>query len=254
MVPTLIDIGPLTINSFGLMVALCFFGAFFRLSISFENNGIDPKLADRYVLVAGIVGLIGARFWYVFIDFPPPSGEVMEALTSNAGFTFHGGFLTSLVAVLAMAKFDRIPLTKFADSVGPTLTLCYMVGRLGCQLAGDGDYGIETLSWLGMTFENGAIATPPGVFVYPTPFYESLWCFFILLFLARIETRPFWMKPLRRCGVYLCLISIERFVVEFIRVNPHYAYGLSQSQLVYIGVCLGGIILMLSSQRLGKIT
>ena len=95
-----------------------------------------------------------------------------------------------------------------------------------------------------MSYATGVIPTPDGVLAYPTPFYESTLTMLILWVLLRAETHPDWQRPLKRCGLYLALIGSERFVIEFIRVNPTAYFGLSQAQLIYLLVAGIGAVLL----------
>ena len=246
MIPQIFQLGPLPINSFGLMVALAIVASGIILAKSFKINDINPELAEKYILTGGIVGLIGARLWFIFIDnFSELKDQLFEALTSSAGFTFHGGFIIGSTTLIVMTKLDKIPLNKFLDSMGPCLALAYAIGRLGCQLSGDGDYGIETSSFLGMSFSTGVIPTPIGVNVFPTPLYESFLCILIVFILLKLEKNKSWLSvPYARAGAYLTLIGTERFIVEFLRVNPKVFYIFSQSQIIYAVVIILGLILL----------
>ena len=146
MIPEIIRIGPfqifgislnIPVHSFGLMVALAFFALIYRLGISFRNNGINPELAEKYVFVGGVSGLIGARLWFIGEEFSSLKGHYLEALLANAGFTFFGGFIAAAAVLIALSRFDKLSLSDFLDSVGPALTLGYAIGRLGCQLSGE---------------------------------------------------------------------------------------------------------------------
>jgi phosphatidylglycerol---prolipoprotein diacylglyceryl transferase len=180
--------------------------------------------------------LIAARIWYMATNWSEVRGDVWGAIFSGAGFVFYGGFLVSFILVFIMAKRDKLPLTSFMDALGPTLCIGYAVGRLGCQLSGDGDYGIATSSIFGMSFAQGVVPTPPGVLVFPTPLYESFITLVVLRTLLFVEDLPGWQRPLKRFGLYLFLISLERFFIEFLRVNPKGAFGLSEAQV--IAACL----------------
>ena len=247
MIPELFHIPfleSIKINSFGLMVALALLAAIQLMSRSFERNGIKPELADKYVLGAGFSGLLGARLWYILEHFEYLKQDLLGALLSTAGFTFYGGFIVAALVVIFMSKRDRIPIGAMADSFGPSLALGYAIGRLGCQLSGDGDYGVSTESLWGMSYATGVIPTPPGELALPTPLYESAACMAILYVLLKLETRSNWQLPYRRFGAYLTLIAIERFGVEFWRINPKVLWGLSEAQVIALILALLGLGLM----------
>jgi len=238
------QVGPLPVNSFGLMVALAIFAAVYRLQLSFAANEINPGHAEKYAFVGALVGLLGSRIWYIGERFSELKDDLMSALFSSAGFTFYGGFILATIVLIAMSRRDGIPLSKFLDSLGPALALGYAVGRVGCQLAGDGDYGIVTESFWGMSYAEGVVPTAPGVLAFPTPFYESIICIGIVLLLVRLETHPKWQLPYRRWGAYLSLLAVERFLVEFLRINPKVIWGFSQAQVIAVGILLVGVLLM----------
>ena len=238
MIPQIINLGPIPINSFGLMVALALMAGIFILGRSFEYNGIKKHLAEKYVIWGGIGGLIGARLWYIFIShWDVVKADLWGAFTSSAGFVFYGGFIISFVILVTMAKRDKLSFWKFLDSFGPAMTLGYAVGRLGCQLSGDGDYGITTDSILGMSYATGVIPTAPGVLAFPTPFYESTISMLALYFLLKVEIAPKWQAAGKRFGLYLALLGIERLIIEFFRRNPK-ILSLSFELLVQILILL----------------
>ncbi len=246
MIPEIFSLGPIPVNSFGLMVALAIFSASILLAKSFQVNGLNPNLAEKYVLTGGIGGLIGARLWYVFVDnYDDLKNDLFSALISSAGFTFYGGFIISALLLFVLIIIDKIRISSFVDALGPALALGYAIGRLGCQLSGDGDYGIETTNIFGMSFSTGVIPTAPGVLVYPTPLYESTICILIVFLLLYVERLVKWqMAPGARFGLYLSLIAMERFVVEFIRINPEVVGTLSQAQVISLAIFSFGLVLI----------
>lgn len=245
MIPTLLEIGPLPIRSFGLMVALALIVGSIRLAKSFVVYGVRPELAERYVMVAGVSGIIGARLWYMVEDWQRTKYDFFGTLTSSAGFTFYGGFIVAAVAVIIAARRDGTPLTKLLDALGPCLAVGYAIGRLGCQLSGDGDYGVTTNSWWGMSYSTGVVPTLPGELVYPTPLFESSLAVLVLLAVVYVERSSYILRqPMQRFGVYLFFISIERFIVEFLRVNERVLGPLSEAQVISSAFILIGAVLI----------
>jgi phosphatidylglycerol:prolipoprotein diacylglycerol transferase len=244
MIPTIFEIGPIPVHSFGLMIALMFFAAVARLGDSFAEAGIDRRLAETFVFYGVFSGLIGARLWYLIEEWSSVKGDLVGAVFSGAGFTFYGGFVAALATVLLICKKNQISSHKFFDSGVPTLALGYAIGRLGCQLSGDGDYGISTTSWLGMSYEHGVVPTPPGIMVLPTPLYESVIAILIALFLLSDTAKQKFKAPWQMWGCALLLLSTERFIIEFIRVKQKYI-GLSEAHYFSIIFALLGIYLML---------
>jgi phosphatidylglycerol---prolipoprotein diacylglyceryl transferase len=251
LIPLLVEIGPLPVYSFGLTIAVAFVFGTLRLTYSFEQFGIPPHLAERYVMWAGISGLVGARIWFILENLSELSGDLLSALFANAGFTFYGGFIIAALVLIVRAKRDGVPLLTFADALGPTLALGYAVGRLGCQLSGDGDYGIPTTGFFGMAFEDGTVPTPPGVKVFPTPLFESAFAFLLVWILSVVERKEggFFARPGMRFGLYLVLLSFERFWVETLRPNQLLIGSFSEAQCVAIGLSLVGATMMVVARR-----
>jgi phosphatidylglycerol:prolipoprotein diacylglycerol transferase len=255
MIPTLIEIGPLPIRSFGLMVALALFAGAVRLAHSFKRYGLDARLAERYVTAAGISGLLGARLWFIAENWSDVKGNLIAALLSSAGFTFYGGFLIAAIYVYILAKRDGTDIGKFCDSLGPCLALGYAIGRLGCQLSGDGDYGIPTTGFWGMSYATGIVPTPPGLLVYPTPLFESTIALTMLWILSRVEVSTTVLTGhFQRFGLYLVLLSFERLGVEGFRLNPVVAWGMSEAQIIALVLILVGSLLLLKGFRKEKVT
>ncbi|MFN4895680.1 MAG: prolipoprotein diacylglyceryl transferase [Pseudomonadota bacterium] len=242
MIPNVIELGPLPIRSFGLMVALALFAGSLRLAKSFARYGIDPRLAEKYVTAAGVSGLLGARLWYLAENWSFVKYDPFGALFSSAGFTFYGGFIIASIVLYVMARRDGVGVARFCDALGPALALGYAVGRLGCQLSGDGDYGSASTGFWGMSYATGVVPTPPGVRVYPTPLFESSIALAILWVLSWVEcSKTVLTKPLQRFGLYLVLISLERITVEIFRINPELLYGLSEAQVIGGALALLGV-------------
>lgn len=251
MIPRLIELGPLPINSFGLCIALAAWAGIICLSRSFSRANISSSLGEKYVLWGILSGLIGARVWYVINNWSTFLKDPVGELFAGAGFIFYGGFFTAATVLIILSRRDKIPLHTFLDSLGPTLAIGYGIGRLGCQLSGDGDYGVPTNSIFGMAYPEGVVPTPPGVMAYPTPLYESIMAFAIAGILLKFEKggRMF-NAPYARFGLYLVLISFERFIIEFFRRNPHlFGTIFSQAQFFSLALVILGTTLILKNIR-----
>ena len=181
--------------------------------------------------------------WQGFVADP------LGSLFSGAGFVYYGGLIGGAIAVGWGAKhYYNIGFLRVADCVAPGLVLAHGIGRIGCQLAGDGDWGsVTTLPW-GMAYENAIIGWdyPPGVRVHPTPIYEMLAYFAIAGILWR------WRTALQPEGTifawYLILSSVARFLIEFVRINPPVLWDLSAAQCTAIALAIGGTAILLSSR------
>jgi phosphatidylglycerol:prolipoprotein diacylglycerol transferase len=265
MLPVLFKIGPITIYSFGAMVALGFLTAYWISVAEFRRRGLPkPKdLASSLLLLAFVGGLVGAKLFHLLEHPEELRGDPLGALVSPAGLTFHGGFLVAAALFLWYIWRHRLPLWRIADSIAPALILAYGIGRIGCHLAGDGDYGIPTDVPWAVTYPKGTVPTlsalnpelrrryeelfpgrpvPEDIPVHPTPIYEALAAGAIFALLWRLRRS---MPEGKLFALYLVLAGLERFLVEFIRLNPTY-WGLSQAQwfaLAAIGL-VGGVLLL----------
>lgn len=173
MYPYLFEIGPISIGTFGLMVALGFLAALRVLNREFTRQGLHEDLGSTIVTTCMIGGLVGAKLYFILFETSPASwGELSDLLFSGYGLTWYGGFVVAAAGVLWQIRRHNAPLGQVADAVGIALAVGYGIGRIGCQLAGDGDYGVPTdLPW-GMAYPNGVVPTFEKV--HPAPVYETL--------------------------------------------------------------------------------
>jgi phosphatidylglycerol:prolipoprotein diacylglycerol transferase len=262
MYPVLLRIGPLTVYSYGVMMALGFIVGDFLLARDLGRRGYNPEIASTLVLWGAIGGIGGSRLLFVLNNLPQYLADPKTIIFSGSGFVFYGGFICGALASYIVARHYKIPWLTVADAAAPALAVAQALGRVGCQLAGDGDWGVpSTLPWA-MAYPNAIIGWGaetvlaidshgqrvsgffPGVRVHPAPVYETLLYLgvFALLWSMRkrikIEGRIFYL--------YLILAGASRFMVEFIRINPRILYGLSEAQLiaiVMVVVGFGGFLL-----------
>ena len=241
--PTLGSVGPFTFYSWGLMAALGVVFAGLFLAIDLRQRGLDPSNAVEIVLAAAIGGFIGARVYYVVEHW----GERGEGLISGSGLVWYGGVAGGVIAVILVALWRRIPLGTMANAAAAPLALAYVIGRIGCQLAGDGDYGRATdLPW-GMAYPDGTV--PTTQIVHPTPVYESIAMLVVFWVLWRMRGRL--TAPWSLFGLYLVLGGIERLLVEFVRATPVAFAGLTNAQLISVALIIIGVPLVWRGIRQG---
>lgn len=237
-----IYIGPLKFGMYGIMLATGLFVGFLLLRADLVRRGIQ---ANPYViiLVIGVTGFITSKL-YKMVDTPSVYLVHPILLLGPAGFTFYGAVMGGLVAAAFLARYYRIGFLTFLDAVSPGAAMGYGIGRLGCLLAGDGDYGVPTsLPW-GMSFPHGLV--PTYTRVHPTPIYEFLAAALISLYLwkrgrASVQRR---IPAGRVFAEYLILTGIARFLVEFIRRNPRGWMGLTNAQQVAVVSVTAGFLLL----------
>ncbi|RLD74327.1 MAG: diacylglyceryl transferase [Bacteroidetes bacterium] len=214
------------------------------------------------VFVAILFGILGAKVFHWFENWEEFSGDPLEALLSFSGMSFYGGLLIAAVAIGFYARKQGIKWWVLFDSVAPSLILSYGIGRIGCHVAGDGDWGIvNTLDkpgWLSFLPDwlwsynyphnilNEGIPIPgctgnhcyelaQGVF--PTPVYETIMAILIFLFLWKL--RKHIQIPGVLASVYLVLNGTERFLIEKIRINNVFdLWGMKVTQAEVVSVIL----------------
>jgi phosphatidylglycerol---prolipoprotein diacylglyceryl transferase len=247
MIPYL-HLGPLALPTFGLMVATGLFVASYILQADFRRRKIR---ADAFLVIgiAGLAGIAGARLYHVLESPAEFFSDPWPQLISRFGFAWFGGFLGGFTALLILARREKIPTLTFLDACSPAAAVGYAIGRIGCLLSGDGDYGIRTsLPW-GMSFPNGVVPTTERV--HPTPLYE----FFIWLVIAWVLWRigAHVLQQNESAGLvfsaYLILTGISRFLIEIIRLNPRSFFGMSNAQAASVVSVVLGVILWFFLRR-----
>ncbi|MCK6543607.1 prolipoprotein diacylglyceryl transferase [bacterium] len=260
MIPTLFEIpifGGIPIHSFGLMMAAAFLTSSFVLRRLFKNAGYSEELSEKIILVAAIAGLAGSKLYYLFFEaFERFKKYPMEMLFSGAGLTWYGGFVLATISIIYLLKKNKIPVLRGVDLIAIPLPLGYGIGRIGCHLSGDGDYG---LPWDGpwatnysrgvvppsQAFHGSEIArqypngiVPDNTLCHPTPLYETLISTGIFLILWHMSKRKLPAGSI--ISLYLMLAGMERFFIEFMRLNPKVAFGLSGAQLISVVMITAG--------------
>ena len=231
-----------------------------------EQTIYPHQMLSEITMAAAIGGLIGAKIFHLLEYWDDFTADPFGMFFSGSGLTMYGGLIVGTLAVLWYGKKNNIPPIHLCDAAAPGLMLAYGTGRIGCQLAGDGDWGIvnthpkpSILSFLpdwvwSFRFPNNVInegipiegctghhcyQLAEGVF--PTPLYESITC--ILLFFVLWSMRKKIITPGVLFSWYLLFNGIERFLVESIRVNSKYHLAgleFSQAQLISLILILIG--------------
>jgi phosphatidylglycerol---prolipoprotein diacylglyceryl transferase len=185
-----LHIGPIEIPTFGLMVALAMIVAYYVLRADMARRGIaekDSATAEIFIVVPALAGIAGAKLYHVLETPRELFAHPFDELLSRYGLAWFGGLIGGFAAWVLLARAKRISLLESLDAGSAAAALGYGVGRLGCLLSGDGDYGVPTsLPW-GMSFPNGLVPTTERV--HPTPIYELIVACVMAWLLWRLGTK-----------------------------------------------------------------
>ena len=241
MIPE-ISIGPITLQTFGLMFALSFVVAGLIAHRRFRELGKPGDWAYEVIFAAIIGGLIGGRLYWAAENWGDVADDPFGNLFAGSGLTWYGGLIGGAIAVLLWARWRDFLNLQMFDLAAPAMAAGQAVGRIGCQLSGDGDYGEPWDGPWAMGYPDGVVPTPPGVTVHPTPIYETLSLGLIAIVLWQLRDRF-------RFGIlfalYLVLAGLMRFLVEFVRTNEVVFVGLTVAQLISVGMIAIGVVWML---------
>ena len=238
MIPVLFKIGPLEVGSFGVMMALAFFACMYLLSRELQRHKLPKEWAADLTVWAAAAGIIGARGYFILEHFSEFLQDPAALIFSRGGLAWYGGFVLAALAIIW--KINRYPASAvlLGDLIAPLLLLGYAIGRIGCFLAGDGDYGPPTdLPW-GIAFPHGVV--PTTVPVHPTPLYDFAlsMIFFLLLWKWRKKNPvPGWMIS----GMFI-FYGIERFITEFWRLTPKFWGWMTVPQAFSVLSILTGLV------------
>ena len=245
MLPEILRIGPVTLHSFGLMLAVGFLLIAWLAGKEFVRRGFSADTAGSCTLGAMVGGVLGAKGYYLIENWRILAEDPLGSIFSGSGLTYYGGLIGGALGVLLVGRRAGVPLLTLVDMGGPLVALGYGVGRIGCFLNGD-DYGrVSDLPWA-IAFPKG---TPPTLDrVHPTQLYEVVVSLAIFFFLW--SKRGAWDdRPGFTFGLYLVLAGTERFLVEFIRLNAPVALGLTMAQWISAALILIGILLLRRVRR-----
>jgi phosphatidylglycerol---prolipoprotein diacylglyceryl transferase len=230
-----IHIFGITLQTFGLMMGLGFVVAGLCCARYLTELGKPTDWAYEIVFASLVGGLIGARLWWIGENWSDAKDDLLGSLFSGTGLVWFGGAFGGALAVILWARWRHWLTLRMLDVCATPLAAGYAIGRIGCQLAGDGDYGIPWDGPWAMAYPHGTV--PTTVPVHPTPVYETFAMLLIAWWLWR--HRHAW-RPGALFAAYLVLAGLERFLVEFIRRNDDVLIGLTQPQLVSVAMIVAG--------------
>ena len=243
-----LDLGPITLKTFGLTFALAFIAIGALAARRFKELDKPIDWAYEIAFAALVGGLVGARGYFIVQNYDSVKHDLLGNIFSGSGLVWYGGVIGGAIAVVLWARWRGMLDLGLLDFTAPLLALGYAVGRIGCQVSGDGDYGIHSsLPWA-MGYPHGEVPTPAGVTVQPTPIYETLSMGIVALWLWRARDR---YRPGILFAFYLVLGGLERVLVEFVRRNKEVFAGLTAAQLESVGLLVVGLLWLSLAARRG---
>jgi phosphatidylglycerol---prolipoprotein diacylglyceryl transferase len=261
----------LPIPTFGIIVAVAVVLATsiaIKAVKGYEEIGKLPPRSHAIVadmaVVSALAGIVGARVFDILDNLDRFVADPIAMILTRSGFSIYGGLLFGIVAGMIFVKRRSVPVIPMLDATAPAMMLGYGIGRLGCQIAGDGDWGIPANialkpSWLpewlwAQTYDGnivGVIIAPPGV--YPTPIYEitmALVIFGVLWLLRSHDNRAGYLF-----SIYLLLAGFERMLIEKIRINIRYdVWGaqVTQAEAISFIFIIAGLVGVLATLRTNR--
>ena len=238
---------------------------------------VHPKdHVGTITILAAVFGIGGAKIFHNLENWDELMADPVGALLSFSGMSFLGGFICATIAIIYYARKNKIPSIHLTDAALPGLMLAYGIGRIGCQIAGDGDWGIpndapkpEWMSFLpdwmwSYNYPNNVLGidlqrdfTANGYvsltgYAWPTPFYETVMALCIFGFLWAMRKR--WKVPGQLAAWYLLLSGIERLLIEQIRINNEYiifGFGITQAEIISSILIILGLIGIVIIPKIG---
>src|SRR5262247_941557 len=220
MYPRLIELGPVTVYTYGVLLAAAYLLGLKLAMVRAKARGLDANRVLDLGIYIIISALIGAKLLLLITDFQTFKANPRELLTlARSGGVFYGGLIVAVTVALWYIRRVGLPLWTTCDVFAPGIALGHVIGRLGCLFAGC-CYGKPTTMPWGITFTDpfaaANVGTPLGVPLHPTQLYEAGAELAILIALLTTERkgRPF---PGRTFWLYMLLYAISRFIIEFYR-------------------------------------
>jgi phosphatidylglycerol:prolipoprotein diacylglycerol transferase len=228
----------ISIKTFGVMFALGFLACGAVVARRLRELERPADWAYEIVFAALIGGVVGARAYYLIENFSAVKHDLLGSVFSGSGLVWYGGAIGGAIGVIGWMRWRDVLELRMLDMCATALALGYAIGRIGCQVSGDGDYGIRSsLPWA-MGYPHGTVPTPPGVRVQPTPIYETVAMCLLAYLLWSLRDR---VRPGVIFALYLLGSGFERFLVEFVRRNSEVFAGLTPPQLESLALMVIGL-------------
>lgn len=242
----LFKIGPFTVHSYGLFIAIGLIACLFLATYRAEKRGLNPDMCYGILYSGVITGFIGAKIFYVFVEWDSFI-KAPASFISSSGFVVYGGITFGVLAGFLYCKIKKESFLSYFDLVVPSIAIAQGFGRIGCFMAGC-CYGRPTDSFLGIAFHNSHYA-PNNIKLLPTQLFSAAGDFAIMGILLFLDKKI--NKKGMLAGIYIVLYSIGRFGIEFLRNDERGSVGnLSTSQFYGLMALVVGIGVIIVSNKL----
>jgi len=250
MYPKIVDLGPVTIHTYGILLAAAFIAGIWMTSRNAKREGINPDSIWNLGLLIIFSALVGAKILLLFSDYRyyfQNLREIFSLSTLRSAGVYYGGLMLALGSAVFYVLKKQLPARKMADLAAPGIALGQSIARLGCLSAGC-CYGKPTHMPWGITFtsqyayEN--VGVPLNIPLHPTQIYDAAAAFCLSLFLMRRLASKHIDGQIAL--EFLALYALARFAIEFYRDDDRgfVLYGLlSTSQFIAILTFLGSVVL-----------
>ena len=244
----LFEIGPLTLYSYGFMIAVGIIAAIMAADFRAKKYGLSGDHMYGIAILGLLFGMVGAKLLFFITEIKDIIEDPSVLLSLSEGFVVYGGIIGGIFGAYLYCRWKKLPILKYFDIAIPSLALAQGFGRIGCFLAGC-CYGRETHAWYGITFENSPFA-PNHVSLIPTQLISSAADFIHFFLLLSITKRK------KTDGIvvssYLIFYSIGRFLIEMLRNDPRGNVSvLSTSQIISIFILGMGILSLIWLKKKG---
>ena len=254
MYPRLLELGPITVYTYGVLLAAAYLFGLQLARTRAKQRGLDANRVLDLGIYIIISALVGAKLLLLITDFKSFTADPRELLTlARSGGVFYGGLIVAVVVALWYIRRVGLPLWTTCDVFAPGIALGHVVGRFGCLFAGC-CFGKPTTKPWGITFSDpfaaANVGTPLGVPLHPTQVYEAgaELLILIVLLLTERKGRPF---PGRTFWLYMLLYAVSRFIIEFYRGDDRGMVGMfSTSQFISIVLAPLAVVMLVYLSRI----
>ncbi|MBR6476991.1 MAG: prolipoprotein diacylglyceryl transferase [Lachnospiraceae bacterium] len=242
----LFSIGPFTVHTYGLMIAIGVLAALFTAERRAPQNGVDKDAMFGLTMYCVITGIFGAKVLFCIVNWKEFFQNPM-ALLGSEGLVVYGGIIGGILCAILYCKIQKLNFWDCFDVALPSVAVAQGFGRIGCFFAGC-CYGMETKAWYGIAFSHSNFA-PNGVKMIPTQLLSSAGMFMIagILFWYAYHAK----KAGQIGAAYMVIYSIGRFGMEFLRgdIGRGSVGTLSTSQFISLFIVAAGVMLWILRGR-----